>query len=96
MVVRGYDGSVRYGIFKRLKNFPFKINEMALLRERWGNNIYLMAYRNNTSTENGKRRKITLLEISEQGMYLSYTWRSSEFDIDINGNYIKIIGIDLV
>jgi hypothetical protein len=96
MVVRGYNGEIRYGIFKRLKNFPFKINEMALLRERWGNSVQLIAYRNNASNENGKRRKITLLEMSDQGMYLSYTWRSSEFDIDINGNYIKVVGIDLV
>jgi|WetSurMetagenome_2_1015567.scaffolds.fasta_scaffold19478_19 hypothetical protein len=96
MVVRGYSGEIRYGIFKRLKNFPFKINEMALLRERWGNNVHLIAYRNNTSNENGKRKKITLLEIDSQGMYLSYTWRSSEFDIEVNGNYIKVVGIDLV
>ena len=96
MVMRNYDGTVRSGIFKRLKNFPFKINEMALLRERWGNSVHLIAYRNNTSTENGKRRKITLLEMGNQGMYLSYTWRSSDFDIDINGNYIKIVGIDEV
>ena len=94
MVVRGYNGEIRYGIFKRLKNFPFKINEMALLRERWGYRVGLIVY--GERREHSKRRKMTLFDISDQGLDLSYTWRTNEFEIETKDNYIRVVGFDLV
>jgi hypothetical protein len=98
MVVRGWDGNVIYGIFKRLKDFPFKINEMALLRENHTRDTTLIAYKIKDFEGRGKRRKITILQIGITGVYFSYLWGAARFDIeeDPRNRCVKVVGIDEV
>jgi hypothetical protein len=99
MVVRSWNGSdVLYGIFKRLKKFPFVVEEMALARERYNKDISLILYKKfNASDHHVKRRKLVLLQFGREGMWLSYAWRASDFGIDSDNNhYAKVIGVDEV
>ena len=96
MVVRGWNGDVKRGIFKRLNGFSSKINELALERENYSKDVNLIIYKVKEPGEGGKRRKIKILQIGGNGVYFSYLWGHSGYDIDVDmrDRCIKVTGID--
>jgi hypothetical protein len=94
-----YDSRVLSGTFRRLK-FPFKMNEMALISERYSDGVGIKLYRRNDTGDSwyGMRRLVVkALDITSDGMTFNYVSSCASMDIDATPRqyHLKIIGIDM-